>query len=368
VNPGQVSFLNLGQLGFLAHEWPPVGGGAGVVGRRLFEALRQMGWNAERMGDCSVPWRPWAGRGALKRLVGPLVCNDLLAAASAGLWLSEAQLARAVVLMHGLEPEQVSSSWRLRLSGTSWGYRRALARAGAVVCVSDALREKARRAFPQVLPERWRVVEPGLGACWFLPPEDTDRQAHERASRNRHGLPSTGKILLTVARLTLGKGFAEMARLFADLLRVQPDWCWVIVGEGDERVQVQRILAEAGVSGRSHLLGALPEEELPGLFAQADLFCLLSGYDEGWGLVFAEAASQGLASLGWDKGGMRSSVRNGVTGFLAPDQASALAWIVDGRWRELDRGAMREFARGFTAQRQAARITELLEELERRDG
>ena len=49
-----------------------------------------------------------------------------------------------------------------------------------------------------------------------------------------------------------------------------------------------------GVTGRVHFVGPLPREELPAVYADADVFVLPSGY-ENFGMVAAEAAAAGAA-------------------------------------------------------------------------
>lgn len=101
----------------------------------------------------------------------------------------------------------------------------------------------------------------------------------------------------------------------------------LIFGEGQQRAELERQIAELGLGDRIILPGATkgPAEPL----AQIDLLVLPSEA-EGFGLVLIEAMAAGLPVVATDAPGIRDVVRDGQTGLLvpigAPDRlASAIA-------------------------------------------
>jgi phosphatidylinositol alpha-1,6-mannosyltransferase len=87
------------------------------------------------------------------------------------------------------------------------------------------------------------------------------------------------------------------------------------------------------------LLGRVLEEELPQLYAAADLFVLAcrtrwGGLEqEGFGIVFLEAAAAGVAAVAGRSGGAAEAVVDGRTGAVLddPDDPAALA-VAIGRY------------------------------------
>ncbi|MGZ8350827.1 MAG: glycosyltransferase, partial [Allosphingosinicella sp.] len=162
-----------------------------------------------------------------------------------------------------------------------WGQRRGIAdqlraaasAAGGLLAVSDSLkREMAAIGLPA---ERIRVHRTGIDLDLFRP---LDR-AVEKA---RMGL--NGPLLVTAGALIERKGqhlaIAAMTRL--------PEAVLMIVGEGPERPRLERLARRLGVAPRVRFLGARPHEELPALFAAADVAVQPSSA-EGLANVWVEA-------------------------------------------------------------------------------
>jgi glycosyltransferase involved in cell wall biosynthesis len=68
-----------------------------------------------------------------------------------------------------------------------------------------------------------------------------------------------------------------------------------IAGDGQEREALARQIAELGLREQARLLGHVPGEELPRLYAAADLFVLPTRSLEGFGLATLEALACGTA-------------------------------------------------------------------------
>jgi phosphatidylinositol alpha-1,6-mannosyltransferase len=104
-------------------------------------------------------------------------------------------------------------------------------------------------------------------------------------------------------------------------------------------------------------LGRVPDERLPDLYACADVFAMLcrerwGGLEaEGFGIVFAEAAACGVASIAGRSGGAHEAVVDAETGYVVePRDVEA---VVDALGRLLGNPVLR--ARLGDAARQRAR-------------
>lgn len=119
-------------------------------------------------------------------------------------------------------------------------------------------------------------------------------------------------VMLAVARLVEHKGLETLIHAFS---RVNfPTKRLVIVGDGPLRERLARLAAEVNPE-RITLLGHV--EDLASLYAAADLFTLPSE-QEGFGLVFAEAAFHGLPSVAAGVWGVPYVIDHERTGLLVP--------------------------------------------------
>jgi phosphatidylinositol alpha-1,6-mannosyltransferase len=81
------------------------------------------------------------------------------------------------------------------------------------------------------------------------------------------------------------------------------------------------------------LLGRVDHDDLPALYGCGDVFAMLcrnrwGGLEqEGFGIVFVEAAAAGVAQVAGDSGGAAEAVVEGETGFVvtSPDDPAAAA-------------------------------------------
>ena len=102
--------------------------------------------------------------------------------------------------------------------------------------------------------------------------------------------PATGLRVLAVGRLTYYKDFETLVRAVAGVAGLQ----LVLVGEGEERPAIERVLAAAGSPGNVRLAGAVDDEALRGWLADCDVLALPSiERTEAFGLVLVEAMRYG---------------------------------------------------------------------------
>jgi phosphatidylinositol alpha-1,6-mannosyltransferase len=162
---------------------------------------------------------------------------------------------------------------------------------------------------------------------------------HRRDARARFGLPDDGLVVLGLSRLVPRKGFDVLLRAAGRLRRARPELVVAIAGGGRDRARLERIATEANAPAR--FLGRVDDEHLPDLYGSADVFAMVCrdrwfGLEqEGFGIVFLEAAAAGVPALAGASGGAPEAVCDGVTGFVVdpPDDldatAAALARLLD---------------------------------------
>jgi phosphatidylinositol alpha-1,6-mannosyltransferase len=98
------------------------------------------------------------------------------------------------------------------------------------------------------------------------------------------------------------------------------DLCVAIGGDGRDRRRLERLVSRRQAPVR--LLGGVPDADLPGLYGCADVFAMLcrnrwAGLEqEGFGIVFLEAAACGVPQVAGDSGGAAEAVVDGRTGLV----------------------------------------------------
>jgi len=130
-------------------------------------------------------------------------------------------------------------------------------------------------------------------------------------SRADVGLPENAFVMVTVGRLVPRKSSMQLVRMLAD--SGIADAYLLVVGDGPDSGAIRQAAADLGVSDRVKLLGFVTEEQKSVALAVADVFVSTSQH-EGFGLVFLEAMAFGLPIVCYDKGGQTDFLATGVTG------------------------------------------------------
>ena len=128
------------------------------------------------------------------------------------------------------------------------------------------------------------------------------------------------KVLLTVARLTPRKGQDTVIKVLPEVIRVFPEVKYVIVGTGNYRQSLEKIVREKGLSDKVIFAGKVSKEDLPSYYELCDIFIMLSRKSgetvEGLGISFLEAMAFKKPLIGGDHGGVREVIEKGKNGYL----------------------------------------------------
>ena len=204
------------------------------------------------------------------------------------------------ILFHGLDLHLTqSSSWK------RWLTKQIVKRANGVIVNSEYVARECRRCFPKAKP---LVLTPG-----YSPHELPAREV----ARTTLGVRTSETILLSVCRLIPRKG---IDRVVEALVFLPADTRLVVVGDGSDRVRLERLSLELGVNDRVSFVGAIEDEVRDRWYAAADVFVLPvrdDGADiEGYGIVCLEAAAAGLPVVVGHGGGASETVQPGITGYV----------------------------------------------------
>lgn len=219
------------------------------------------------------------------------------------------------VVLHGAE---VTVPGRLPVSRQGLAY--VLRNARHVIAAGTYPAAEAERAAGRPLPTT--VVPPGVDTQRFRPLSQSERDE----TRRRFNLPVDARVIVGVSRLVPRKGFDTAIRAVARLADSHPDVVLAIAGKGRDDERLRRLAAELGAPVR--FLGRVDHDDLPFVYGCGDVFTMLcrnrwGGLEqEGFGIVFVEAAACGVPQVAGDSGGAADAVADGETGLIVrhPDR------------------------------------------------
>ena len=194
--------------------------------------------------------------------------------------------------------------------------RRAVRNAKTVTVVSSALKEELLEIFPQ--KERESILKKLL-----VQPMGCDVARFGSIHRKENLWGQNGKsVVLFVGRLAEKKG----VRYLIDAVQ-QLDVLLVIVGDGPLMGKLKEQTRELGMENKVLFMGAKTHEQLPEIYASADVFAAPSVTagdkdKEGFGLVILEAMASGLPVVASRSGGITEIIRHGWNGLLTEEKDS----------------------------------------------
>ena len=166
--------------------------------------------------------------------------------------------------------------------------------------------------------EKYMVVYSGMDTAAFA------NAGRNMELRQKLGIPENAKVIVTVARLFPMKGYEEMLPAAARLVKEFPDLHFLPVGDGPMYDELQKQIADLGLTGNFHFAGLVPPHEVCDYIAQADLLWHLSLH-EGLPRAVVQALAVGIPAIGYKLDGTPEVVLNGKTGYVtAPQDVDAV--------------------------------------------
>jgi phosphatidylinositol alpha-1,6-mannosyltransferase len=127
--------------------------------------------------------------------------------------------------------------------------------------------------------------------------------------------------ILSVGRLIKRKGQDEVLKSLPRVIEKHPQVRYSIIGSGPEYRNLCKLIKELDLESSVNILYDVADSELASHYQSSDLFVLptkhLDHIDvEGFGIVFLEAGSYGIPSIGGRTGGVVDAIEDNKTGFL----------------------------------------------------
>lgn len=233
-----------------------------------------------------------------------------------------------VLSAHSLEPlrpwkaEQLGGGYAV----SSWVEKTAYEGAAAIIAVSDGMRQDILRSYPDVDPEKVKVIHNGIDvAAWQRDEKDDAVRAL--------GIDPDRPSVVWVGRVTRQKGVPYLLKAAAALPpEVQLVLCAGAADTPALGAEVNALIEglKAERDGVVVIERMLPRAELIQVLSHATVFACPSIY-EPLGIVNLEAMACGAAVVASATGGIPEVVAHGETGLLVP-----LEQVADGTGTPLD--------------------------------
>lgn len=198
-------------------------------------------------------------------------------------------------------------------------------RSHKTICVSAATRRDAR--WMPFVQKKFVVIHNGI-ACTTLEERERARARlapHLRASR----------WIGMLSELHPTKRVEDALHAFKEVLADFPDAALLVIGEGEERTELEKLIGALGLRDRAFLLGFIPDA--PQYLPAFDVF-LHAAQSEALGYAVLEAGCASLPTVATRVGGIPEIIEDCVSGTLVPPRAPhALADALIALMREPER-------------------------------
>jgi phosphatidylinositol alpha-1,6-mannosyltransferase len=210
--------------------------------------------------------------------------------------------------------------------------RYVLRQARVVISAGGYPETEARRIVAERMPPVLRIP-PGVDTTRFHP-LNISRRSEVRQSL---GLAADTLLVSSYSRLVPRKGMDTLIRASARLRSDYPTMRVTIGGVGRDATRLKKLVESTNAPVT--LLGRVPDEQLSDWLGASDLMVMdcrsrwLGLEQEGFGIVFVEAAATGTAQIAGRSGGSHEAVLDGVTGIVVNNSRSVSSLV--GAMREL---------------------------------
>ncbi len=182
--------------------------------------------------------------------------------------------------------------------------------------------------------------------------------------------------ILGVGGVKQRKGYHNSILAFAEANNKFPELKYIIIGQTNDENYVsklKKIIGEHNLKDKVIFFSSISDEKLGAFYKNAELFILTpEEHDhqfEGFGLVYLEAAANGLPSIGSRQSGAETAIKEGVSGILVNqgdihETALAIEKILsDVNFKNKLRSGALEWARQNTWQKAVSRYFEVYEKI-----
>lgn len=199
---------------------------------------------------------------------------------------------KTILHFHSFSPDTTVKSNKAYLYSYLFG------KADIVIALSPYWKREIYSALPQIKCEKIHVL---YNPCTC--------EMYPETYRKKNSILFAGAI---VAR----KGYEDLLRAYAQVVKMHPDWDLVIAGDG-ELNKAKAIVKELNIIDKVKFLGWIRGQDKDRAFKEASIFCLPS-YAEGFPMAVLDAWAYGLPVVATPVGGLLDIAKENTNIMLFP--------------------------------------------------
>ncbi|MEP1555019.1 MAG: glycosyltransferase family 4 protein [Paraglaciecola sp.] len=271
--------------------------------------LSSWSWGLKSLTGLAFYWRVF--KAVLKLIkqenIESIHCGRCLPEGFIGFLINKYKGIPYICYIHGEDVETAATSREL-----SWIVRKALSNADKLICNSQNTANIVLNQWGTE-PGKTFIVNPGVDTHVFVPAQAS------LSTRKQLGWGSR-KIILTVGRLQERKGHDMLIQALPEIIKVQPDVLYAIIGDGEKKGDLQQLVENLHLQEHVIFMSELTDQQMIQCYQQCDVFVLPNrsvGRDiEGFGMVLVEAQSCEKPVIAGDSGGTAETMLLNETGFI----------------------------------------------------
>jgi glycosyltransferase involved in cell wall biosynthesis len=349
---------------FISHEYPPTIGGAGSVAESWIKVLskennitlvtryhknRNLTQTSLKLFQIryvpfffSIIYWKFLRNLFKNNSFDHIILNDSGAAQIAALFFDKSLTQKLILLFHGNELDIIYPSKILHPNHIyRFFFQKLLREAQSLVFVSKFLKEKilSKIDHNNELVNKSSVIYSTFNNDLFYPEKNRSTQPFNPVR--------TDLKLLTVSRLVEGKGLLNVLNILLELKKRKINFKWTIIGNGPYLFRINEKINENDLQSSISIISNINRADLRKYYSKADIFILLSDFEESFGLVYLESNACGVPVIGYRKGGVIETIENKYSGYLVNNVNEATEIISNWNKYKIENKCCIEFANRF---------------------
>lgn len=139
--------------------------------------------------------------------------------------------------------------------------------------------------------------------------------------RTKYGIAESDKVLLYIGRISKEKNITEIINGLADYLPQHPDIKFLLIGDGPDSENLQKLVKHHGIARQVVFDGEKPWDQI-GLYYQLGDAFISASQSETQGLTYIEALASGLPLIAKTDRCLNNVLFEGINGFAFTDKDS----------------------------------------------
>ena len=305
-------------------EYPPEGGGTGVVAKQMCaifskkksvdltlitksrsSLLKEAYWKTEEARGHKIIWVVHLMIKMVFKTGDIHIINCPISMTLAGICFSKKKLGKAIFLLHGSEIRFLFNSPLMKI----WSYvflSRLINYSKGFVCHGQDYRQRTIKTFKN---KSVKFNDQKITYSYFGYDNIVFNDSVESFNIKKfHNVNDDELVVISASRIIIEKGYNEIVKTLTKVKQKNKKFKWFVAGDGPYLPELREKVKQFNLNSETIFLGNISPVKLASYYRASDLYYLPSTYPESFGLTFAEAQACGLQVIGKNNYGLKESI------------------------------------------------------------